>query len=91
MYTIRVDAKIRNKLVYFLKDKGVGASVHFAPPVHCHPFYLENFPARFPLPNAEELSDTIVTLPMFPTLTEAMIEYIVSHLTDFFHSNDYSR
>ena len=39
MYTVTVDEKIRNEVVEQLNRKGIGASVHFDPPVHKQEYY----------------------------------------------------
>ena len=84
MYTIITEPACRNDLVYHLKNRGIGASVHFAPAVHQHPYYKTNFPARIPLPNAEYLANSLVTLPMYPTLEFSEIDYIVQQIKNFF-------
>ena len=85
MYTITVESGIRNELVYFLKEKGIGAGVHFTPPLHLHPYYKKNFPSLIELPNAEYLGKSIVTLPMYPSLENEEIEYIVEQIKSFFN------
>ncbi len=75
MYTIRVDKKIRNQLVEELKKAGIGASVHFSPAVHQQEYY-NNF-SRGDLKNTELLSDTIITLPMYPDLKKEELDYII--------------
>ena len=85
MYTVLVDSNIRNELVYYLKDNGIGAGVHFTPPLHQHPFYKNNFPPTINLSNAEYLGNSIITLPMYPSLENNDIEYIVEKINSFFN------
>lgn len=80
MYTIRVDAKKRDKLVLALREKGIGASVHFDPPVHTHPFYKKV--RHVPLNVTEKLANSIITLPMYPAMTKADLDYIVETLKE---------
>ena len=64
MYTITIKKFLRNKLLYFLKSKGIEASAHFDPPLHKQKYLkklLEN-----DLENTNKLSDEILTLPIFP-------------------------
>ena len=42
MYTITVETKLRNKLLYFLKKNNIGASAHFDPPLHLQK-YLKKY------------------------------------------------
>ncbi|MFC1741060.1 DegT/DnrJ/EryC1/StrS family aminotransferase [Nanoarchaeota archaeon] len=80
MYTIKVHDSIdRTKFVHYLRDKGVGASVHFDPPAHLHSYYRKNFPVTG-LDVTEKVARSIVTLPMFPTLTEEELDYMIKQV-----------
>jgi perosamine synthetase len=81
MYTVRVPASIRTGLLASLRGHGIGASVHFDPPVHRQPYYLEHYPDQY-LPVTENLSATLVTLPMFPHMSEAEQTHVVIHMLD---------
>jgi len=83
MYTPRVETGIdRDKLVLSLRDRGIDASVHFSPPVHLTPFYMEKFNLREGiLPITEKLSKTIFTLPMYPDLTKEELDIIIDALS----------
>lgn len=53
-----------------LKALNIGASVHFIP-VHLHPLYRETFGyKRGMLPKAESMYDRIVSLPLYPKMTD---------------------
>jgi len=79
MYNIRVEFD-RDKIVSKLNKKGIGASVHFDPPVHKHPFYNHDVV----LPNAERLSKQIISLPMYCDMTEEEINYVVDGVIECF-------
>ena len=87
MYTLTVEPEVRNALVYFLKDKGIGATVHFAPPLHQHPYYKNQFPTKIPLHNAEFLAKSLISLPMYPSLKFSEIDYIIEQVQAFFALN----
>lgn len=72
MFTIKVKNGGRDKFVKNLNELGVGASVHFSPPAHQHPAYAEHL--KDDLPVTEQVAESIVTLPMFPLLTEADVD-----------------
>jgi len=76
MFTIKMKKGNRDDLVLKLKEQGIEASVHFDPPVHSHPAYSEY--NNIQLPVTERVAKKIVTLPMFPQLTQSMIERIAS-------------
>lgn len=79
MYTLLVNSNIRNDLVKGLNENGIGASVHFDPPVHEQEYY-KNYEVRESLENTETLSKSIITLPMFSTISDEEINYVVNTL-----------
>lgn len=61
-----------------LRAENIGTSVHFIP-VHLHPFYREQYGyRRGDFPNAEAIYDTIISLPLYPGMTEQDIEDVIS-------------
>ena len=61
-----------------LKQAGVTTSVHWLP-LHMHPYYRDKYGyAPNDLPMAASLYPEIVTLPLFPDMTEEQVGY-VSH------------
>lgn len=80
MYTIKLkEGCDRTKFISELRKKGIGASVHFDPPVHKQPFY-KNL-AHEDLTITEEVSRSIVTLPIYPKLTKAELDYMVDTIS----------
>ena len=53
------------------------ASVHFDPPVHLQPYYKKEGVMKGSLSVTEDVSKRIVTLPMYPGLSNEELEYIV--------------
>lgn len=78
MYTMRVKEgkKKRDALQKYLTDKGIGTKVFFEP-VHLTHFYREKFKYKGgELPTTEKLSEQVLTLPMYPTLTREEMDYM---------------
>jgi dTDP-4-amino-4,6-dideoxygalactose transaminase len=72
----------RDQFIETLKQRGVGASVHFIP-LHIQPYWRERYgfrPEDFPY--ALETYQRSVSLPIYPTLTEKEISYIISTIRD---------
>ena len=63
MFTILVPSRCRDQVLKSLRDNGVYASVHFAPPVHLQPPYRSL--KRGPLEVTEHVASEIITLPMY--------------------------
>ena len=80
LYVIRIDEEIcgisRNDFIDKMTEAGIGTSVHYTP-LHMHPYYRERFgykPEDFPV--AEKLFHQIVTLPLYPALSNEQITRI---------------
>ncbi|QOZ51999.1 UDP-4-amino-4,6-dideoxy-N-acetyl-beta-L-altrosamine transaminase [Bradyrhizobium sp. CCBAU 53338] len=86
LYVIRLDLGQlqvdRRRAFDHLKDAGIAANVHYAPIYH-HSFYRERFGYQPGLcPQAEATYREILTLPMFPGLSEADQGYVVSKVRE---------
>jgi dTDP-4-amino-4,6-dideoxygalactose transaminase len=81
LYVVRLDPSRlgidRAGFIDALKDHNIGTSVHFIP-VHLHPFYRERFGyRRGDLPAAEAIYDRIVSLPLYPRMTEEDVDDVI--------------
>jgi dTDP-4-amino-4,6-dideoxygalactose transaminase len=81
LFVIRT--KQRDKLAKWLADKGIETAVHYPTALPNLPAYqyLGYKPADFPVATA--LQDEILSLPMFPELTEESIAYISDAIKSF--------
>jgi dTDP-4-amino-4,6-dideoxygalactose transaminase len=63
-----------------LAEAGVGTSVHFIP-LHLHPYYRRTYGyAPADLPVARLQYEREISLPIFPGLTDAEVDYVVERL-----------
>ncbi len=68
----------RDMLLSKLRKRKIGANVHYIP-VHLHPFYRLHYQTKPGLcPVAEEAYRHIVSLPIFPRMTDADVQRVVS-------------
>ena len=83
MYAIRINENIRAGLMKYLSEKGIMTKVYF-PPVHLTHFYRTKFGYKGgELPVTKEVSDQVLSLPLYPTLTEKEISYITEKINIF--------
>ncbi len=80
-YVIR--ARARDDLMARLRDRGIGTAIHYPVPVHRQPAYVGRVPVPFDLRVTERLVDEIVSLPMFPGLTDADVGRIAEAIVDW--------
>lgn len=74
VYAVRVPQ--RDAVRARLADAGVQTGVHYPIPLHLQPAYRDLGYARGDFPVAERLAHEILSLPMFPELTEHQIEIV---------------
>ena len=72
---LRVD---RGAVYHALRAEGIGVNVHYIP-VHRHPYYLDRFPG-VSMPVAEGAYERLLTLPLFPGMTDADVDDVVAAL-----------
>lgn len=80
MYTVEVAGSIRDQVLSRLREADIGASVHFEPPVHLQPYYLERGWSQGMLPITERLAKEIFTLPLYPGMTTGQQDYVIEIL-----------
>jgi dTDP-4-amino-4,6-dideoxygalactose transaminase len=81
LYVVR--SPHREELRQYLGEKGIGTAIHYPIPVHRQPFYRENGIKFGDLTGTERLCDEILSLPMFPDITEEQIEYVADCIGEF--------
>ncbi|MBF9143892.1 DegT/DnrJ/EryC1/StrS family aminotransferase [Hymenobacter sp. BT439] len=83
-YTIQVqEASRRDDLQHFLKSCGVPTMIYYPLPVHAQPAYayLGYQAGQFPV--AEQLCQSVLSLPIHPLLTSEQQEYIAAKLSEW--------
>lgn len=67
----------RGQFIEELRARNIGSSVHFIP-VHLHPWYQETYGySRGDLPVAERLSDSIISIPLYPKMSEDDLQDVI--------------
>jgi len=85
MYTIRLKSKeIRDQLQNHLIQKKIFSKVYFSP-IHLTQFYKEKFGiGEGFLPITEQISNQVLSLPIYPSMTMEEKNYLVDSLAEFF-------
>jgi dTDP-4-amino-4,6-dideoxygalactose transaminase len=79
-FTLRV--KDRAGLQKHLSGKDIPSAVHYPIPLHKQPAF-QNETRKFELPFAEKIAGEVISLPMFPELSEEQIDYIATAISVF--------
>jgi dTDP-4-amino-4,6-dideoxygalactose transaminase len=84
MFVIRLDeTDQRDALARSLKEQGIETGVHYPVPCHLQPAILDLYGGAPSLPKTEEYVKRILSLPMFPTLTDAEIARVGAAIRKF--------
>jgi len=81
MYSIRL--KKRNEMIKHLAERGIMSKVYFDP-IHKTSFYRRNSGLQVLLPITENVSETVLTLPMYPTITHEEMDMVCEYIEDFY-------
>ena len=82
LYPIRLIDYDRNEFIKKMTQNGIGTSAHFIP-LHLMPFYRKRYGyKRGDFPVAEKVFENIVSLAIYPQLTEKQLEFIVKSIKE---------
>jgi len=78
LYVVKVSA--RDQVFQALRTEGIGCNIHYIP-VYLHPYYREHFGTqKGDCPVAEQAYEQILSLPIYPEMTTADCDRVVSSL-----------
>ena len=75
----------RDELEKYLSDNGIHTVKHYPIPMHMQQAYAELQISEGTLPIAEEISRTVLSIPMYYGMTEAQVDYVIEKLNKFNH------
>ena len=81
LYVVR--CKWREQLQRRLASSGVGTLIHYPVPVHLQEAYRDLRKGRGSYPAAESCADEVLSLPVFPELSEMEIGHIIESVNSF--------
>jgi dTDP-4-amino-4,6-dideoxygalactose transaminase len=81
-YTIRVER--RDALQEHLKAKGIGQSIYYPLPLHLQPCFSYLGYRKGSMPESEKAAAEVLSLPIFPELTQAQLDEVVAAVRSFY-------
>ena len=92
LYVVRLNLEAlsigRDEVIRRLGEAGIGTSVHFIP-LHLHPHYQRRYGyRRGDFPVAEDLFRRSISLPIWPGMTVAQVDYIAGCLLEIVAGNE---
>ena len=73
----------RDELRSHLDRDGIGTLIHYAVPVHLQPAYCGRIPLGQELVETERAANEIVSLPMFPQLSDIQVDQVCASVRSF--------
>jgi len=77
LYTVLLEGIDRDRFFAGMRNRGIGVNVHYIP-IYRFTYYLKKFrisPKKYPV--AESVFRRIITLPLYPGLTDAEVEQVI--------------
>lgn len=79
-------AQVENRveLIKHLGDQGISTGLHYPTPLHLQPAYKSLAYTKGDFTTAERTAERILSLPMFPELTEEQIKHVADKIKSFY-------
>jgi dTDP-4-amino-4,6-dideoxygalactose transaminase len=81
-YTVR--APRRDALQAHLKERGIGNAIYYPLPLHLQPCFAYLGYKEGSCPESERAAHDVISLPIYPELTQAQLEEVVTAVRGFF-------
>jgi len=82
LFVIR--AKKRDELMDYLAKRDIATLIHYPTPIHLQKVYSPLGYGKGSFPNAEIVAGEIVSLPLYPSLTEEEVNYVCESIRGFY-------
>jgi dTDP-4-amino-4,6-dideoxygalactose transaminase len=80
-YVIRT--RYRDNLMAWLHDRGISTAIHYPVPIHMQPAYAGRLPRVVELPVTERIASEIVSLPIFPSLSDGEVDRVAEAVLEW--------
>jgi dTDP-4-amino-4,6-dideoxygalactose transaminase len=82
-YTLRVDAKEREKFIKHLANNGIGSGIYYSNVMYNQPFYKQLGYKKGICKEAEKATCEVLSIPVHPSLTKTEIEKIIKTIKGY--------
>ena len=82
LFEIRVPN--RDELAIYLKEKGIDTGLHYPFPLHLQQAYKYRGYKEGDFPNSEKSCQEILSLPIFPEMSDEQIKYVAENIKDYY-------
>ncbi|MBY0547241.1 MAG: DegT/DnrJ/EryC1/StrS family aminotransferase [Candidatus Obscuribacterales bacterium] len=78
-----IQTQDRDALQQYLLDKGIQTLIHYPIPAHLQKAYAYRGYKRGDLPVTEQVTQRILSLPMFPELTDSQVDFVIQEIVKY--------
>ncbi len=79
-----IEFEKRDELSRYLKEKGISTGIHYPIPCHMQPGLVDVLGRQPSLPRTEDACKRILSLPIYPTMTQEEQDYVIEAVRSFF-------
>jgi len=83
-YVVTINNK-RDDLIEYLKDDGISTSIHYSRPLHLQPCFSKYASIQREITKVEQCVNNILSLPIYPDLTDDEVNYICDSIELYFN------
>jgi dTDP-4-amino-4,6-dideoxygalactose transaminase len=83
-HTFIVRAPKRDQLLSYLEERGIGSKVHYPIPIHLQRAAASLGYGKGSFPVTEAQTETILSLPVYPELSDDQLGYVASNILKFY-------
>lgn len=83
-YVVRV--RDRQGLMSHLRERGIGCGVYYPEPLHRMECFAAYVDPGLSLPASEKASQECLAIPVYPEMTDEMVDFVAEGVLGFFHA-----
>ncbi|MBE0687664.1 MAG: DegT/DnrJ/EryC1/StrS family aminotransferase [Anaerolineaceae bacterium] len=81
-----IQAPRRDELQIWLKERGIGSGIHYPVPIHLQNSMKHLGWKKGDFPITEKIVDQIISLPLYPELSDEAIQIVANSIREFYRS-----
>lgn len=82
-YVFSIESDNRKQLQHYLLSRGIHTLIHYPFPIHLQNAYKHLGYKKGDFPNAEKISQGIISIPIYPELNDKKLKYIINTINGF--------
>ena len=87
-YTIRVNSKLRSKLIKHLSERGIPTMIYYPLPLHFQPAFKYLGYKRGYFPETEKAAKEVLSLPIYPEIKKKDQDFAVQKIKEFYEKKN---